>query len=179
MGLFNTSSKNNKDFHMQRSLQEWAHLAEIIGGIAIILSLIFVGLQVSENSKQVRSETAHNVTAGLQSWYNQMGGSAQVSAVFRKGKSDPESLSKDEAVQYLMSVHSVMLIYQTMYFLGAEGTLDEEMNTAMSSALKAALPTPGFTWYWEQRSEYFTKEFQAFVKEIVATAPDGGAKIYQ
>ncbi|RZW12742.1 MAG: hypothetical protein EX260_12205, partial [Desulfobulbaceae bacterium] len=93
---------------MKRSLQDWAHLAEIIGGVALILSLIFVGLQVSEHSRQVRSETAHNVTAGLQSWYNGLGGSAQASAVFRKGMSAPDTLDPDEAVQYLMSVHSVM-----------------------------------------------------------------------
>ena len=43
-----------------------------------------------------------------------------------------------------MLVHSIMIGYQTMYFLGAEGTLDDEMNVAMSSALEAAVPTPGF-----------------------------------
>ena len=164
---------------MKRTLQDWANLAEIIGGVAIILSLLFVGLQVSENSKQVRSETAHNVTAGLQSWYNELGGSAQASANFRKGMSAPQSLSPEEAVQFLMTVHSVMLIYQTMYFLGTEGTLDEEMNSAMSSALRAAVPASGFAWYWDQRSGYFTKEFQIFVAQLRTEETDGAAKIYR
>lgn len=164
---------------MRRSLQDWAHLAEIIGSVAIILSLIFVGLQLSENSKQVRSETAHNVTAGLQSWYNGLGVSAQASAIWRKGMSEPESLTKDEAVQFMMAVHSVMLIYQTMYFLGQEGTLDEEMYTSMSSAMKAAVPAPGFTWYWNQRSEYFTKEFQSFVAQLPVDEIDASAEIYR
>ena len=164
---------------MKRSLQDWANLAEIIGGVAIILSLLFVGLQLSENSRQVRSETAHSVTAGLQSWYNGLGTSAQASANFRKGMSAPETLSPDESVQFLMAVHSVMLIYQTMYYLGVEGTLDEEMNSAMSSALRAAVPSSGFAWYWDQRSGYFTKEFQAFIAQLRAEETDGAAKIYR
>ena len=164
---------------MKRSLQEWAHLAEIIGGIAIILSLLFVGLQLSENSRQVRSETAHSVTAGLQSWYNGLGMSAQASANFRKGMSAPQTLTPDESVQFLMAVHSVMLIYQTMYYLGVEGTLDDEMNSAMSSALRAAVPSSGFAWYWDQRSDYFTKEFQAFISQIRAGERGGAAKIYR
>ena len=164
---------------MKRSLQDWANLAEIIGGAAIILSLVFVGLQLSENSKQVRSETAHNVTAGLQTWYNGLGVSAQASANWRKGMTAPQELSPDEAVQFLMAVHSVMFIYQTMYFLGTEGTLDEEMNRAMSSALRAAVPAPGFTWYWNQRSGYFTNEFQSLISQIRAEEPDVGAVIYQ
>ena len=164
---------------MKRSLQDWAHLAEIIGGIAIILSLLFVGLQLSENSRQVRSETAHGVTAGLQSWYNGLGTSAQASANFRKGMSAPQTLTPDESVQFLMAVHSVMLIYQTMYYLGVEGTLDDEMNSAMSSALRAAVPSSGFAWYWDQRSDYFTKEFQAFISQIRAGERGGAAKIYR
>ena len=122
---------------MKRTLQEWANLAEIIGGVAIILSLLFVGLQVSENSKQVRSETAHNVTAGLLSWYNELGGSAQASANFRKGMSAPQSLSPEEAVQFLMTVHSVMLIYQTMYFLGTE--VSERIVVATSTVVNFGL----------------------------------------
>lgn len=36
---------------MKEKLQEYALLAEIIGGIAIVASLIFVGLQIKQNSK--------------------------------------------------------------------------------------------------------------------------------
>ena len=93
--------------------------------------------------------------------------------------SAPQTLTPDESVQFLMAVHSVMLIYQTMYYLGVEGTLDDEMNSAMSSALRAAVPTSGFAWYRDQRSGYFTKEFQAFIAQLRADEPDGGAKIYR
>ena len=72
-----------------------------------------------------------------------------------------------------------MLIYQTMYFLGQEGTLDEEMYTSMSSAMKAAVPAPGFTWYWNQRSEYFTEEFQSFVAQLSVDEIDASAEIYR
>ncbi len=32
-------------------LSEWANIAEIIGGIAIVASLLFVGLEVRENTR--------------------------------------------------------------------------------------------------------------------------------
>ena len=164
---------------MSRTLQDWAHLAEIVGGVAIILSLLFVGFQVSENSRQVRSETAHNVTAAMQSWYLEMGANAQAASTFRKAVNDPINLSEDEAVQFVMSAHSIMLVHQSMYFLGAEGTLDAEMNRAMSSSLAAVARTKGFAWYWEQRRVYFTDEFQGFVDDVIAGTAGDGAHIYQ
>jgi hypothetical protein len=164
---------------MKRTLQEWANLAEIIGNAAIILSLMFVGFQISDNSKQMRSETAHNATTALQSWYNEVGTNEQAAKVYRKGMTDPSSLSKDEALQFLMSMHAIMLAYQSIYFLGVEGTLDTDMNLAMSSALEAAAPTPGFAWYWRQRGSHFTDEFRGFIDQIIAVQPKGGAEIYK
>jgi hypothetical protein len=72
-----------------------------------------------------------------------------------------------------------MLAYQSIYFLGVEGMLDNNLNLAMSSALEAATPAPGFAWYWRQRSGHFTQEFQGFIDQIVAVQPKAGAEIYQ
>ena len=164
---------------MKRTLQDWANLAEIIGNVAIIFSFIFVGLQISANTKEMRADTAYNATVALQTWYVEIGTNEQAAKVFRKGMNDPTSLSKDEALQFIMNIHSIMLAYQINYFLGVEGTLDEDMNRAMSSALEAAVPTPGFGWYWRQRSGHFTEAFKSFVDQIIASHPKGGAEVYR
>jgi len=40
-----------------KSLQNWALVAEIIGGIAVVLSLIFVGLQIQQSSEATALNT--------------------------------------------------------------------------------------------------------------------------
>jgi len=164
---------------MKRTLQDWANFAEIIGNVAIIFSFVFVGFQISANTKEMRANTAYNATVALQTWYNEVGTNEQAAKVYRKGMYDPASLSKDEALQFLMNLHSIMLAFQINYFLGVEGTLDADMNIAMSSALEAAVPTPGFRWYWQQRSGHFTEAFRSFIDQIIATHPEGGAEIYR
>ncbi len=39
------------------TLQEWGALGELIGGIGIIVSLIYVGAQISQNTKITRVST--------------------------------------------------------------------------------------------------------------------------
>jgi hypothetical protein len=164
---------------MKRTLQDWANFADIIGNVAIIFSFVFVGFQISANTKEMRANTAYNATVALQTWYIEIGTNEQAAKVFRKGMNDPASLSKDEALQFLMNLHSVILAYQINYFLAVEGTLDEDMNIAMSSALEAAVPTPGFKWYWRQRGDHFTEAFKNFIGQIAASQPEGGAEIYK
>jgi hypothetical protein len=164
---------------MKRTLQDWANFAEIMGNVAIIFSFVFVGFQISANTKEMRANTAYNATVALQTWYVEVGTNEQAAKVYRKGMNDPASLSKDEALQLLMNLHGIMLAYQINYFLGVEETLDADMNIAMSSALEAAVPTPGFRWYWRQRGGHFTEAFKSFVDQIMASHPEGGAEIYR
>ena len=108
-----------------------------------------------------------------------MGTNEQASKVFRKGMSDPSSLSEDEAFEFLMGLHSIVLAYQSIYFVGVEGTLDAALYKAMSSALEGAVTAPGFAWYWQQRENYFTEEFIGFVNQMITDQPQGTAEIYK
>ena len=164
---------------MKRSLQEWANLAEIAGTAAIIFSLVFVGFQISDNTREMRSAAAHNATESLQSWYVEIATNLDAAHIFRKGMSDPTALSEDEAFVYLMNIHSAMLAYQNVFFLGTEGTLDESLQLALTETMKAVVPTPGFGWYWKQRREFFTPQFSSFVDELMSSTGSNGAEIYR
>jgi hypothetical protein len=47
---------------MKKNLQEYASIAEIISAVAIIASLIFVGLQINQNSETVKAQTRNSLT---------------------------------------------------------------------------------------------------------------------
>jgi len=158
---------------------ELGALGEFVGAFVVVATLLYVGLQVRQNTKAVRGAAAHNATQSLQSWYVAIATNPQAAHVFRRGMSDPSALSEDDAFVYLMNVHCAMLAYQNVFFLGTEGTLDASLYLAMSSTMVATLPTPGFQWYWKQRADFFTPEFRVFVEELMASGAEGGAEIYK
>jgi len=44
------------------NLTKWASIAELIAGIGVILSLIFVGLQINEGNREIRAATLQAAT---------------------------------------------------------------------------------------------------------------------
>jgi hypothetical protein len=42
---------------MRSKLSDWASIAEIIGAIAIVISLVFVGLEISDSNREARAAT--------------------------------------------------------------------------------------------------------------------------
>ena len=50
---------------MKQKLQEYALIAEIVGGIAIVTSLLFVGLQINQNHEMMRAQTRNDISMAL------------------------------------------------------------------------------------------------------------------
>ena len=66
---------------MKLKLAEVASVAEPIGAVAIVISLIYVGIQVNDSTRAVRSATANETSAAISSWYTQVGGNPQATRV--------------------------------------------------------------------------------------------------
>ncbi len=146
-----------------------ARVAEVIGAIAIVISLVYVGVQVSDSTRAVRSATANDTTAALSSWYSQIGSSREASQIFWNGMTVPESLSPEELFQFIMQAHGIILVYQAAYYLSEEGTLDVELRNSITNTILGLRELPGFLLYWEQRGDLFKADFRRAVNEMVAS----------
>ena len=54
---------------MKNKLSEMASIAEIIGAFAVVISLIYVGVQVNDSAGAVRSASANDANVAVQNWY--------------------------------------------------------------------------------------------------------------
>ncbi|MDG1206687.1 MAG: hypothetical protein P8N51_15055 [Pseudomonadales bacterium] len=146
------------------SLEDWAFVAEIVSGIAVIISLIYVGLQVNDSTSAIRSAAASDATKTMQSWYLEMGRNRQASDVWYNAMTSQESLSARDEFQYMMSMHTAILGMQNSYLLSKEGTLDTEFREAVTTAIVAVKDMPGMQRYWKQRRGFFHTGFAEFIR---------------
>ncbi len=145
---------------------EKKNFVEAVGLAAVVLSLVFVGFEVNESTRATRSATAAETTATIADWYSSLGSDQQVSSVLRRFITDPQSLTIDEQYQATMTLHSLMLILQSSFYLEEEGTLSPQIRRSMTEAI---LSEPGVRFYWEQRKPIFVNEnFIAFMEQTLS-----------
>ena len=165
---------------MKYSLKKIALLAEIIGGFAIVVSLIFVGIQFRKNTIATKSATANTANAIAIAWYSEIGNSAQSSQLLWSYLKNPESItSNGEKYQATLLLHGIMLSFQNSYYLAAEGTLDQNINESLNSALNAVKNQPGFHEFWENRKSLFFKEYRDYVTSIFTSDSEVTEGIYE
>ena len=140
------------------------NVIEAVGLAAVVLSLVFVGLEVNESTRATRSATAAETTATIAEWYTALGSDLQASSVLRRFVTDPQSVTIEEQYQAVMNIHALMLIMQSSFYLEEEGTLSPQIHRSVTKAMTSE---PGIQYYWEQRKPIFVnEEFIAFMEQL-------------
>ena len=164
---------------MKYSLKKIALITEIIGGIALFISLIFVGVQFRENTIATKSATANAANAITVSWYTETGNSAQSSQLLWAYIKDPKSITTSaEKFQATILMHGLILSFQNNYYLSNEGTLDQNVQESLTASISAIKNQPGWKEYWENRKSHFFVEFRDYMNSILTSDSDVDEGIY-
>ena len=165
---------------MKYSLKKTALITEIIGGIALFISLIFVGVQFRENTIATKSATANAANAITVSWYNEAGNSAQSSQLLWDYIKDPKSITTGaEKFQATILMHGLILSFQNKYYLASEGTLDQDVQESLTASISAIKNQPGWQEYWNNRESHFFVEFRDYMNSILTSESKVDEGIYE
>lgn len=148
------------------TLQKWALIAEVTGGFAIIISLIFVGIQFREDARAMRSAMATKGNGISSAWYTEMGNNPPTSNLFNRFLTDFDSLEQDEKFQMVMYLHAGLLSFQNSFYLAEEGSLDPRIRNTIGEPVIAIKGTSGLAYFWDNRRHFFFSEFQAFIDQL-------------
>ena len=75
-------------------LSEAANWAEIVSATGLVISLIYVGIQVTDNTSAMRSETASNASTEFIDWYTHVSADPELMDVWLRGVTAPETLDE-------------------------------------------------------------------------------------
>lgn len=153
------------------TLEQFGIIADIVGAIAIIVTLIYLSIQIKDSARASRSAAVTDATTAMQAFYQELGSNPATSKLFLVGLTEPDTLSAEEQFQYLMMMHSCFLGFQRSYFLAREGTLDVALRDSIGTAMHAVNQLPGMYLYWRQRKGYFQPEFVQWVEGLLARDP--------
>lgn len=150
------------------SLQQLSLLAGIAASVAVIISLIYVGIQVKDNSRAVRSAAIADAIEAMQTFYLALGSNRQASELWFNEITSPEVKSLHDEFQFFMLCHSAFLAFHNAYKLAQEGALDIELRESLGMAIVSVKDLPGFARYWTQRKFFFDESFRQWVDTVAA-----------
>jgi hypothetical protein len=98
------------------TLQDWSNLAQVIGGLAVVISLFYVGFQIKRNTSAVRSATAQAIHNNYGDWYMNLMGDAELNRIALKGLRDYSSLDEIEKAQFIETFMAFISFSQNAFY---------------------------------------------------------------
>jgi len=162
------------------SLSEWASVAEVFGAVAVVVTLIYVGLEVNDSARAVRSASATDMASQAHDWYLEVAMDPAARALMLKGQNDPDSLTPEERLGFMYMIHAFAVVVQNSWYLAQEGTLDEELEQTLTNTIANVRELPGFLAFWESRQNLFKPAFREFMDDVIESGEtnEESAEVY-
>jgi hypothetical protein len=100
------------------TIQEMGAIGELIGGIAIIISLLYVGLQIRQYSGALRSTTAQAAIQMAEATYAPILSNPDLAEISIRGLKDPAALTEVEMGRFNAQFHNVFFRCKTGFTSG-------------------------------------------------------------
>lgn len=152
-------------------LEKWALIAEIVGGIAIVVSLIFVGYEVRQNTQATQIAAYQQLINGISEFNIQTLENPDLRAVRNKlvSGANIKELNPDE--QQIINAF-LYLAYRNgdmAYMQYRGGLIDEERLISGMGLLVDFLELPTVQSHWNQAKSGFVEEYSDYIDGLNET----------
>lgn len=142
-------------------LTQLAQLAEVVAAAAVVLSLVYVGREVSANTAAIRAasiqEAASQSSGALRQW-------ATDTTMIRIRLSDPSTLNPIERTQYFLWSRQRWITWQSLYFQNELGVFEPGVWIGYQNIICDAATSDGEVAEWPRHRSSLDPGFVALVE---------------
>jgi hypothetical protein len=152
-------------------LSDWADIAEIVSGIAVVVTLVFLVIGIRENTAVTRASMYERSADRLLELRNQTLNDPEIARLFQAFLDrKPEGIEGIDRVRLRQYVVNIFQIYEQAYFAKQYGVLGDVEWRRFERQICAAYPRAQvFPDFFETLGFLMTEEFMAFAKASCET----------
>jgi hypothetical protein len=132
---------------------------EVLGIIAIVVSLIFVGFELRLNTAAVSSESAYQLNLSMDNRYRMMAQDATLAELVTKGYESPNLLTDLEKVQFEGWIRADLNTSEAAWFSYSKGLIEEVDFNGYISSTCDRINSNGGRWFWQNNSDKYASGF--------------------
>ena len=151
------------------TLEQFGILSQIVGTLVVIASLIFVGVQIRQNTKAIRVQVQENMTSGYIAVIEVLSEHADV---FTRGiaanRESFASFSDADKLIFFSVLFAAFKLFENVHSQRERGFIDGDSWEAWSENMLMHFNQPGVQMWWTLRKGSFRPSFRHFLESAPA-----------
>lgn len=141
------------------ALDQLASIGEIVGAIGVVISLIYLAIQIRSNTEAERTSTYQAIVSDFGALNNTMASTPELSYLFVQAMENYHQLSSDEKARISQVFFQCFRYFENMFYQHQKGYLDEEVWIGWKRLMLTYYSRPGFQTWWGHRRDVFSQPF--------------------
>ena len=140
---------------------------EFLGGIAVVVSLVYLAGQIRQNSKLLRASTASATAATTSDFSSLVVQDSDVARIVREGMADRSSLSEDDLLRFNFLLGMAFTGWNQEYQFAADGVIGRSVWENRMRTMRRVLPLPGYRQWWTEWGDTYSDEYRRLVDGLI------------
>jgi hypothetical protein len=145
------------------NLEQLANIGELIGGFAVVLSLLYLAYELRSNTRSARAISAADSQDSLAAINELIASDKKLAGLMAKLQAEGtlKNFSGPELVRVTLALRANMQRFESMFFRYEAGLLEERVWSVRQTWLAGFIRTPAVAEWWASEREAFlyTQEF--------------------
>lgn len=144
-----------------------ANLGEFIGGVFVVVSLIYLAYQVRQNTRSLRTENYARLLHSMSTLQSRLALDAELNHIFVVGAQDPGRLTGSERVRFSWALYEMFGTGEFMFHQARENSLPAVVWARWEATIGWWLSHPGMREWWKSKPAPLAADFEAFGDDLI------------
>jgi len=152
-------------------------IGEIIGALAVVITLFYVAAQMRQNNRQIAENTkvtrlaAHEASMHAFSRYRHLiANSPELAELYLKGCADYRTLSLADRMRFGNLLQEQFISWNLRHLHIRDGLLEADTLERQKPFLVRTVTQPGVRYWWDRNKYIFDAAFVVVVEDMLASA---------
>jgi hypothetical protein len=146
------------------TLNELGNIGEFLSSIGVIVSLVYLAVQIRKNTETERTSTYQSVVSDFGSLNRTMASDAKLSYLYVQAMENFAELDADEKARISQLFFATFHYFENMYYQYQKGYLEEDVWQGWKRLMLTYYARPGFQTWWSIRRDVFSNSFGEFLE---------------
>ena len=128
-----------------------SQLIQVVANVGVILSIVFLAMEVRDNATQARTSITLDVSSQLNEWRYRIAEDREMAEIYRSGLASFEDLSPTDRMRFDAFMRSLLLLTSSAIRARDAGLVPltpESQERALEGNVMRHLDQPGFREWW-------------------------------
>ena len=146
-------------------LSDIGNIAEAIAAVGVILSLVYVAVQIRQNTQAIRASSYQSLAEGIAEFQTILVENEDFARIYVQALEDPGKLNPEERLRFDTYVGNFFMKVDVAVDLYKRGMIDDKAMIPYTRYVMYMFEQPYLREWWKVGKEFFSDDLRSYIDE--------------